>query len=181
MEPAATNNISAEEISQVSQLLSKLKPGLLPFEIFHEVTRLVTTPIIEVVPLRKTVNGKIEVLLLRREADDPVWPGQLHVPGTVVRASDAAGSFADPLGRIMSKELTNVKTSEPTFVKNILHHSGRGMESSQIFWVEVKGEPTVGEFYDADKLPESVVQSQLDFIPDAVAHFKEAASSLRSS
>ncbi len=146
---------------------------MLPFDIFHQVARLVATPIIEVVPLR-TNAGKTEILLLRREVDDPVWPNQLHVPGTVVRASDTPGSFNDPLKRVLSKELHGVPTSALTFVKNILHHSGRGMEASQIFWVEVQGEAIEGAFYDANELPGDIVRSQLDFIPDAIAHFKSA-------
>lgn len=135
---------------------------------------MAATPIIEVVPLRKSSNGKVEILLLKREADDPVWPGQLHVPGTVVRASDAPGSFEESLNRILVKELAGVNTSKPTFVENILHHSGRGMEVSQIFLTEIQGKPVVGEFYDIDDLPQSIVKSQLDFIPDAIAHFRKS-------
>jgi uncharacterized RmlC-like cupin family protein len=165
--------LSEPEAAQVASQLSRLEPGFLPFAIFHEVTRLVVTPIVEVVPLRLAANGKTEILLLKREVDDPVWPHQLHIPGTVVRASDAPGSFNDPLQRILAKELSGVKTSEPAFVKNILHHSGRGMEASQIFWVEVQSGVTKGEFYDADDLSESIVKSQLDFIPDAITHFKK--------
>jgi uncharacterized RmlC-like cupin family protein len=162
-----------QEVTLTARLLSKLKPGFLPFDIFHQVTRLVATPIIEVVPLRRSPNGKVEILLLKREADDPVWPGQLHVPGTVVRASDTPGSFDEALGRVLNKELVSVTTSKPVFVKNILHFSGRGMEVSQIFWTEIQGEPVTGEFYEPDDLPQTIVKSQLDFIPDAVAHFRD--------
>jgi hypothetical protein len=98
----------------------------------------------------------------------------LHVPGTTVRTTDKTGSFADALDRILSKELAGAKTSKPTFVANIFHHSGRGMEASQIFWVEVQDMPAVGEFHSADSLPDTVVQSQLDFIPEAIAHFKNS-------
>lgn len=164
--------LSDQQIAQIATLLSKLEPGFLPFDIFHQVTRLVATPIVEVVPLRLNSRGKVEVLLLEREADDPVWPGQLHVPGTVVRATDAPGSFNVPLQRVLAKELTGTKTSEPTFVKSILHHSGRGMEASQVFWVEVQNEPTSGTLYPIEALPHEIVASQLDFIPDVIAHFK---------
>jgi hypothetical protein len=177
MERLNSNSLSESEVKQAAALLSRLKPGLLPFEIFHEVARVSTMPIVEVVPLRVAQRGITEILLLQREDDDPVWPGQLHVPGTVVRASDTPGSFDDPLNRVLTKELANTKTTSPVFVKNILHHSGRGMEASQIFWVEVEGEPAGGKFYDVDSLPESIVQSQLDFIPDAIAHFRDAKAS----
>jgi hypothetical protein len=129
-------------------------------------------PIVEIVPLRISADGKVEVLLLQREADDPIWPGQLHVPGTVIRATDAPGSFDNPLQRVLTKELPGTKTSEPAFVESILHYSGRGMEASQVYWVEIQNEPAEGVFYVTEDLPETIVQSQLDFIPDAIAHFK---------
>lgn len=169
--PQTTTGASPSE-DAVAAELSRLKPGYLPKPIFLEVTRLVVMPIVEVVPLRRHAD-KVEILLTQRAADDPFWPRQWHVPGTVVRATDAPGSFADPLQRVLQQELKGVATAGPEFVKTVFHHSGRGMEMSQIFWVEVTGEPNVGEFYDADNLPPTVVTSQLDFIPDAVAHFKK--------
>lgn len=170
---ADDTKLSEHEITQVSTLLAKLEPGFLPFAIFHQVTRLAAMPIVEVVPLRVSANGRIEVLLLLRETDDPVWPGQLHVPGTVVRATDTPGSFDAPLQRVLSKELTGTRTSEPHFVKSILHYSGRGMEVSQVYWVEVQSEPVEGVFYDAEDLPDTIVRSQLDFISDTIAHFTD--------
>lgn len=166
-----TEKLSSEEVHDVVNGLSKLDPGVLPFEIFHAVTRLVATPIVELVPVRLNEDGKPEILLLRREANDPVWPNQLHVPGTVVRGSDEEGSFKDAFNRI-SKELGGIALENPTLVKNIIHHSGRGMEVSQIYWADIGDiEPAQGEFFAADNLPDNIVQSQLDFIPDAVAHY----------
>jgi hypothetical protein len=163
---------AARSEAEVAGALSNLQPGVLPFDIFHAIARLMVMPIIEVVPLRRGPEGRVEILLLKREANDPVWPRQLHVPGTVVRASDEAGSFRDALTRVLEGELKQVEVGEPVLVKNILHHSGRGMEASQVFWVEVRGEAGKREFYDAEHLPDTIVKSQLDFIPDAIAHFK---------
>ena len=168
--------LSSKEIDQVASKLSKLEPGFLPFAIFHQIARLVTMAIVEIVPLRKSPEGKIEILLLKREADDPIFPRQLHSPGKVVLASDTAGSFNSTLQRVLSEELTGVRTSKPVFVKSMLHHSGRGMEVSQIFWVEVYGDSTVGEFYNVNNLPATIMQSQLDFIPAAIAHFAKGTN-----
>ncbi|HSX07389.1 MAG TPA: hypothetical protein VLG11_00685 [Candidatus Saccharimonadales bacterium] len=160
---------SDEEVKAAAQVLQKLEPGFLPFPIFHEVARLTTTPIVEIVPLR-THQGRTEILLLKREADDPVWPGKLHAPGTVLRATDTLQSA---LKRVCDDELQGVQVTEPKFVTNILHHSGRGMEAPQIYWVEVLGDASgVGQFYDADDLPEDLVRSQLDFIPQAVRAYQ---------
>lgn len=164
---------SNTELKNVASILHQLTPGTLPFEIFHEVARLGVFPIVEVVPLRLTADKQVEILLIQREADDPVWPDQLHVPGTVVRASDTVGSYADAFTRVAT-ELRDTQIKDPVFVQNILHHSGRGMESSQIYWVEVTGEPKTGAFYNTESLPKNLVQSQLDFIPHAIAAFKRA-------
>jgi len=167
--------LSQDEIAQTVRLLQRLTPGFLPFDIFHQVARLVALPIVEVVPLRRTAAGQVEVLLLERPADDPVWPSMLHTPGTVVRATDTPGSFDDPLQRILQSELAGTPTGKPVFVQSLLHHQARGAEVSQIFWVEVMGEPTVGQFYPADALPATVVQTQVPFILDAVDKFRLGA------
>jgi len=164
--------LSEEQLHTMATMLSRLQPGVLPLPIFHAITRLVATPIVEIVPLRRNQNNKIEVLLLKREPADPIWPGQLHVPGTVIRASDSESNFADAFKRILLGELEGIPATTPTFVKNILHKQGRGMEASQIYWVEVQGKPTVGKFYDVDQLPKTLVTTQLNFIPAAVAHYK---------
>ena len=165
------SRLREEEMQKLADLLGKLHPGFLPFSVFQEVSRLVVTPIVEVVPLRIRAN-KTEVLLVPRPDDDPVWPGQLHVPGTTVRATDTPGSFNDAFDRVFMGEIAPVRVRMSQFVLNILHHSGRGMEASQVHWAEIKGESTQGAFYDADNLPENIVVSQLDFIPQAIAHFK---------
>ncbi len=172
------DGITEAEIETVTQILSKLQPGRLPFTIFHEFARLGVLPIVEVVPLRLSPAGQIEILLLERDADDPVWPGQLHVPGTVVQASDTEISYSNAFSRIFQGELQLAAAPNPVFVQNILHHSGRGMESSQIYWAEITGTPKAGRFYDTEQLPENLVQSQLDFIPQAIAAFNQAKSNL---
>ncbi len=167
-----TSEQSPEEINLVSKILSRFQPGQLPLDVFIEVARLTVTPIIEVVPLRRNAEGVIEVLLIRREDSDPIWAGLLHTPGTVVRANDKDINNGDAFGRILNGELGGIQTSEPRFVKTILHKVKRGMEQAQIFWVEVKDEPLKGKFYPATKLPEATVATQIDFIMAAVEDFE---------
>ena len=132
--------LSEDELRQIVSGLAKLDPGLLPFEIFHQFARLAVMPVIEVVPFRTNPDGNIEILLISRSANDPNWPNQLHVPGTVIRSTDQLDSYKSAFHRIFDGELQKVKVSEPVFVQNLLHHSGRGVETSQIHWVEVYGE-----------------------------------------
>lgn len=165
----SSEHISNEKIDSTARGLARLKPGYLPLSIFLEVTRLTVTPIVELVPLKKTDSG-VDVLLCRRPPDDPTWPNEMHTPGTVLRATDT--SVEDGLQRIIDDELEGVATDKPIFVGNLLHKSNRGAEAAWIYWAEVTGNAPIGEFHDAAHLPFDTVESQLSFIRQAVEHYR---------
>jgi len=162
---------SPEDLAKAVEVLSRLQPGKIPLEIFIEIARLTVLPIIEVVPVRLGTDGKPQVLLTERDASDPIWGGMLHTPGTVLRPSDAGEGNTGAFGRILNDELNGVKVGEPVLVDSIFHKVKRGVEQAQVYYGEVYGEPTKGQFYDADSLPANVVDTQLDFIRNAVALF----------
>jgi len=164
--------LSEEEIQTVTAILSKLQPGLMPFDIFHQFARIAVLPIVEVVPLRLK-DGHVEVLLVRRGADDPIWPSKLHTAGTVLRATDEADSFKTAFERIQT-ELGGTIISEPVFVMNSFNGLGRGREYSAIHWAECLEEPKVGAFYPVDALPADLVEGQRPFITAAAAAFAAA-------
>jgi len=166
-------SLSSEEEKQLVSLLKRLEPGFLAYDIFVQIARLVTLPILEFVPLRE-VNGKVEVLLLHRGEDDPVWPGMEHTPGTVVRATDTEKDIYLAFERILNDELQSTAVSNPHFVGSVLHKSRRGTEHAQVYWVEVVDEPKVGKFYPANDLPKNIVESQPRFIRAAVKSFLNA-------
>jgi hypothetical protein len=157
-----------EEIGLAVSVLKRLQPGLLPKELFIEIARIWTTSIIEVVPVRK--NGeKTEILLLKREADDPNWPGMLHTPGTVVRPTDSEKGIVGPLERIYSDELGLEEWKDPVFVGPILHSVNRGTEMSNVFYLDMTGlQITSGEWYDVENLPENIVDTQKSFIAESI-------------
>jgi hypothetical protein len=165
--------INEQELKQVAQLLEKLEPGFLPYDIFVQIARLTVLSIIEFVPIRLSSEGKVEVLLLSRGSNDAIWPDELHTPGTVIRPTDTEGKMYLAFDRIINDELEGVKTSTPHYVGSNLHKSKRGMEQAQVFWIEVLEEPSVGSFYEADQLPELVMKSQVNFIKQAVKNFQE--------
>jgi hypothetical protein len=158
---------------QLVKLLKELEPGFLPYDIFVEIARLVVLPIIEFVPLRMNKEGDVEVLLLSRGKDDPLWPDMLHTPGTVIRPTDREGEMYLAFERITKDELNATLVSRPYYVGSVFHGSKRGMEQSQVFWVEVLEEPKIGKFYSANKLPVQLIDSQQRFIEQAVKNFKE--------
>src|SRR3989344_8061455 len=161
-------NKSEDNTQTLVKYLKQLEPGKLPLPIFLEIAKLTVTPILEIVPLRKTKTGEVEVLLINREDNDPIWAGMLHTPGTVIRASDTEGSYEDALNRILKGELKGTPCDKPVFVKNLLHKVKRGMESSLIYWVEVIGEPPVGKFYSFSHLPDNLIDTQREFIKIAI-------------
>lgn len=167
--------MTEEGIIQTAHLLAKLQPGFLPYPIFEQIARLVALPIVEFVPLRKH-EGNIEVLLIARPDDDPLWPGLLHTPGTVIRATDLNEGKQEnwpAFERILKDELEGTKVSSPHYVGSIFHESKRGAEQAQLYWVEVQGEPKVGRFYPVDKLPPSLIDSQVTFIKEATKHYQQ--------
>ena len=166
--------MTSEEYAEAANILAKLQPGVLPFDIFQQVARLSTLSIVEIVPLRTTPEGTVEVLLLEREPDDPIFAGQLHTPGCVVLSTDTPGSFESAFRRIIHGELGGIRTSEPKYVTQLLHHSGRGMESSHIYWANVDEKPTIGKFYNVNHLPDRFMKSQRDFLFQAVASYGAA-------
>lgn len=162
-----------EEIRLARDVLSRLEPGLLPFEIFKEVARIWVTPIIELVPLRRGANGT-EVLLFKRPDDDPVWGGQLHTPGTVLRSTDTSSGFNGALERIEHDELGAApKTVSPRFVSTVFHQVARGSELSTVFYADMGDIPVEnGQWYPARQLPENIVDTQIGFISDCVRMFE---------
>ena len=58
---------SPEEVEAARSLLSSLTPGALPLDIFIEVARLTTTPIIEVVPVKLPLSRTLVLNLAELE------------------------------------------------------------------------------------------------------------------
>ena len=164
--------MSNEDIQKTADLLKQLEPGFLPYPVFEQIARLVALPIVEFIPLRK-IEDKIEVLLIARPDNDALWPGLLHTPGTVVRATDfgAETPMWAPYQRIIHDELHDIELGAPQYVGSLLNKSKRGAEQAQIYWIEVLGEPKEGKFYPVDNLPIDLMDSQKTFIAEAVRHF----------
>lgn len=159
-----------DEIRQTTELLGKLQPGFLPYPIFEQLARLVALPILELVPYR-LVDGRIEILLLERPSDDRFWPGLLHTPGTVIRATDLDEqnySLQAAFERLVRDELGDVELGAPMFVASLLHESKRGVEQAQVYCAELLEEPKVGKLFAVQELPANLIAGQYDFIQQVV-------------
>ncbi len=161
------------KIAQIAEALKEFEPGFLPYPIFEQVARIVALPIIEFVPMRKLGNAT-QVLLIKRPAEDPLFPNMEHTPGTVIRATDLESGVHNnwpAFERILHDELLDTKSGKPQYAGSMFHASKRGAEQAQIYWIEILEEPKVGTFYDLDSLPEGLMESQLKFIKLAAQSF----------
>ncbi|MDL2341619.1 MAG: hypothetical protein QFB87_00885 [Patescibacteria group bacterium] len=166
--------MATDKDQHLANLLKEYEPGFLPYPIFEQIARLVALPIVEFIPFRMH-DDQIEVLLIARPEDDVLWPGLLHTPGTVVRATDiqaTKGQLWTPFQRILSEELLDTPVGPHHFVGSQLHASKRGAEQAQLYWIEVIGEPKIGTFYSLADLPADLMDSQRAFITQAAEHYK---------
>jgi hypothetical protein len=168
------DSLTTEEITLVASLLHKLEPGLLPFEIFKEVARLMTTVTVVLIPLLYDQNNELNVVLLRRGSTDRFYSNMYNPPGTIIRANDASITVA--FQRLYETELQNPQIKHPpVFVHYVFDQIGRGREVSLIHWVELSEKPSVGDMFRVDSLPQDTIASDVPRITMAVKHFKGIA------
>jgi hypothetical protein len=167
--------LTDEEIRVTAENLRRLPKGFLPKEIFLAVAELVTTPTMEVAPLRVNENGQTEILLTQRPADDEHWPNGWHMPGTVIRSTDEEGSLTTGFNRVLQSELDeDVRpVAEPVFVGTKFWDVERGREFDQMYYIEVEAnDETPGQFFTADTLPDNTLSHHKVMIPEIIAAFE---------
>lgn len=157
-----------EEEKTLVGLLSKCIPGKLPSAVFESVGRISVYPAIEVVPLRLR-EGKVEVLLMKRDATDPIWPDKWHTPGTVLRPTD--NSISEAFERLMNDELPGMHT-EPIYIGNYLVNHARGKALCIEHLLVMRDETGVGQYFNVDMLPAGFIQQQKPALSRAVKLFK---------
>ncbi len=162
------STLSNKEIHLLVELLDRCQPGRLLPEVFEAVGRIIVSPAVEFIPLRKKGNH-IEVLLLKRPSDDIIWPSMLHTPGTVLRPSDK--SFEDAFKRLLEDELVGIKTDLPVFMGAHISSNKRGRCLLLEHLVVVNEEPVAGTFYRIDDLPDKFIADQKASLDRAVVFY----------
>jgi len=166
--------ISAQKISTVVELLRRLQPGFLPEEIFHAIARLTVLTALEMVPFSLDTAGRTQVLLLRRSPEDRFWPNRLHVPGTIVRATDHGENFEGTIERLLKGEMGDpTVVNRPVIFGVTLRSSIRGTETLIKSWVQISDAPK-GELYPFGNLPKALIQEEIPHIQSAHEHFRNA-------
>ena len=167
------NVLTDDEMKMVEQILSKLSPGYLPFNIFAAVSRLVVTATAEVIPFRKGNNG-LEVLLIERPKSDPFWGGLYHFPGSVLRADDNDTLYESSFKRIFEEELHGVLViGEPKYFKTQFQKLKRGATLTAIHIIEVAGNSPVGTFFNVEYLPQNIIEYHRENIISAAKMFRQ--------
>lgn len=169
-------NRMSDELN-ISDQLAEFEPGKLPLDIFNQIARLNVLPVVEVVPFYRTEQGNIEVYLLQRDNDDNMWPGQYHIPGTIVSATDHAGSFKDAIDRIVNSRLSSFLPGNFQMVDVQLCKVSRGMEVAIVFMTELRISPDPKSLFDLNNLPENMIDGHEGFIKIAKQEFSQLPSS----
>jgi hypothetical protein len=161
-----------QEINELVRLLNKFDPGFLPHDIFIAIARLIVLPAIEFIPIRLEGN-EIQVLLTRRQPDDPAWPNMLHTPGTILRSTDS--SLDEASSRLLKDEfgILDPEYVTVTFISYDLDHGTRGTGLTLEHLIEINVEVSVGEYYNVESLPEDFIEGQRAMLERAVIKFKQ--------
>lgn len=176
--PRSSRNIpSQEDIAFASDVLIRSPKGFLPFELFLAVAARVTTPTMELAPLRQNDDGTLEILLTQRPATDPYWPNGWHMPGTVLRATDKEGDFSSGIERILRDELHGKVPMRgmPAYVTTKFWDVLRGRELDTVYYFKTDvadSDLVEGKFFAVDDLPSTTLDHHKIIITEIAAAFR---------
>lgn len=168
-----------EQIEQAASVLRSLSPGFLPKELFLEIARLTPTATIELAPVRRGPSDSVEIYLTQRPDDDPHWPGQWHIPGTVLRSTDVADDFTSGFERVLKDELSQQvePIGPPTYVGLKFWDVARGREVDHVHYIEVDQgsvQTEGGAFFPSDDLPDNLIEHHRSMIAEILAAYTAA-------
>lgn len=137
----------------------------------------------ELVVLKKEGDDSVSVYLNNRSENDPYWPGQPAIPGSVPIRSDAQedGSLVNTLNRLKERELAGLEVSEPVSISPSFHEGPRGCEATLPHYCYVtSGEPENGYFCKislkegaVQGLPENTIEHHKIIIQNALLALAE--------
>ena len=166
------NELSETEIEEVVTILGKVDPQApLPQKLFYAIMRIISNPVVEIVPWRVNPETRVkEILFARRGADDPTWPGKLHTPGVIVRPSDG-DSYTNSIKRIARDELGGVAWENLKFLLITMGGDVRGHGMGVAFAMKIPGATDMskyGEWYPVGVFPDNCIQEQIPWLKKAV-------------
>ncbi len=169
--------MNVNEEQELVRLLGKLEAGFVPFEVFLELMRLVTSSTVELVVFKLGSENNPEVLLVPRDPEypHPYWKDSVHIPGAVLRPGDADdGTLGVSFERLIHGELQGLVVSSPKRVMTQYRKSERGSECSQVYMATTQEQPKEGGFYSVDALPENIIHEHKEPIRKAAELFAQS-------
>ncbi len=149
--------------------LGLIDPKIQPYglSLWTKLARLTIPVAIEIVVLRPGSHGT-EVLLAQRAPNEPAYPNEWHVPGSIMRPGE---TIEDVIKRLEEREF-KAKIISQKFVTNFNNlHEQRGHFFSVVYLCEVETH-SLGTWYQIDHLPEPTIRHHRDhLIPMAVKTF----------
>lgn len=152
--------------TQVATFLRSYKGQLLPPEVFYAIAETMALPYVELV-IFKASSQHQQVLLTKREDDDPYFPGKWHVPGTLLRSTDVTFRGDDlslAVKRLTDEELQGLEISHLSFSGFHFHKVARGVGLSLVLVALATEEPKIGQYFYVNHLPENIIPEQAVFI-----------------
>lgn len=151
------------EEKTLTNLIQKL-PDIFGYELFCSVAGKFVLPAVEALIFRE-FEGKKQILLIKREANDHIWSGLWHNPGTIIRKSDfiesgllSSKTLKKCFERLEAKEIKGKFKSEPKFKNIFIDKTKRGVGLHLLFECEVESF-SEGQFFNVDNLPENRVEN----------------------
>ncbi len=161
--------------NEVGEYLKSFQGKLLPEPVFNGIAETLALPYVELVIFNAHAHHQQQVLLTRREENDPYFPSQWHVPGTLLRSSDVTFRGTDlgmAVKRLLNDELRGLEVEHLTFSGFHFHKVARGVGLSMIYIALANQTPAVGQYFSVNHLPDKMIQEQAVFILKAVRDHK---------
>lgn len=158
---------SAEDITAAARTLEAAydpATGRLPAELFYATSMTVPRPTIE---LAIFSLDKQQVLLTKREGDDPYFANKWHLPGVMMVPVDTEGTFPNAndnaamraLEELDGTRVNGLMQLSPQYVDPPARKGPRGVEVPVIYGgLLVPEEPNVGKMFDVDNPPEPLYE-----------------------
>jgi len=149
--------------------LREVPSGPLGPELFDAIARHSVSNAFEAAALRRGKHGRLEIYLRQRAQNDTAYPGQWHIPGSILRPGE---KWADVMTRLSRGEFM-AEIGNRRFVGHVPTNEARGSFISFVYLVDVGQETDEAKWFPVDNMPEPLVDiHEQMFIPLAVAAFK---------
>ena len=123
--------------------------------LFYASARLFGEACLELYICRFTPDGKEQVYLLSRPANDPFYPSMLHMPGARKIPTETS---AENLARAFSETPFNLNICVVEYVLSETYEAKRGVEYADVRRVVVSYHEGQINFHDVDNIPNNTIE-----------------------